>query len=225
MNANVRIEEIAPLGDFVSTSYTRDFDVLKARFPKMNEAFRDGFFAKLEFIKELESGLELDETKKGTTALLYEEAKRLNSELNFLSAYFADSSLNTGIITDLKNDLLNGNIEGAILKLEGVKQFVIIHKTALVEQGMDAGFDAVLGDYKIGLQKRNAAQNDLINKRKQLTEANQGHYDELLKMIKKIVRNGKLVFKGTVTQDEYTTSKIVQRMRAAKKKKDDGETE
>ena len=48
------------------------------------------------------------------------------------------------------------------------------------------------------------------------------HYDELLKMIKKIVRNGKLVFKGIVTQDEYTSVKVIQRMRAAKKKVEEG---
>lgn len=36
------------------------------------------------------------------------------------------------------------------------------------------------------------------------------------------MRNGKLVFKGSVKQDEYTTLKLVQRMRAAKRKKEEG---
>lgn len=218
MNANLKIEEIAPYGDFVLTSYTRDFDVIKAKFPRMNAAFREGFVAKLDFVKELESSLVLDETKKGVTQSLYAEAGRLNSDLNFLSAYFADASLNTAIVTGLKNDLLNRNIEGTLLKIEGVKQFVVSNQTVLVEQGMDANFPNALTDYKVSLTEKNNAQNELINNRKQLTDANQVHYDELLKMIKKIVRNGKLVFKGSVTQDEYTTGKIVQRMRAAKKK-------
>ena len=222
MNANVKIEEVAPYGDFVLTSYTRDFDVIKAKFPKMDNAFRDGFIAKLDFVKELESSLVLTESQKGVTESLYAEAKRLNTDLNFLSAYFADASLNTAIVTGLKNDLLNRNIEGAILKIESVKQFVASNQAALIAQGMDANFADVLTDYKVSLTQKNNEQNELINNRKQLTDANQVHYDELLKMIKKIVRNGKLVFKGSVTQDEYTTGKIVQRMRAAKKKAEGG---
>jgi hypothetical protein len=222
MNANVKIEEVAPYGDFVLTSYTRDFDVIKAKFPKMDNAFKDGFVAKLDFVKELESSLVLTESQKAVTESLYAEAKRLNTDLNFLSAYFADASLNTAIVTGLKNDLLNRNIEGAILKIESVKQFVASNQAALIAQGMDANFADVLTDYKVSLTQKNNEQNELINNRKQLTDANQVHYDELLKMIKKIVRNGKLVFKGSVTQDEYTTGKIVQRMRAAKKKAEGG---
>jgi hypothetical protein len=222
MNANVKIEEVAPYGDFLLTSYTRDFDVIKAKFPKMDNAFKEGFVAKLDFVKELESSLVLTESQKAVTESLYAEAKRLNTDLNFLSAYFADASLNTAIVTGLKNDLLNRNIEGAILKIESVKQFVVSNQDALVAQGMDANFADVLTDYKVSLTQKNNEQNELFNNRKQLTDANQMHYDELLKMIKKIVRNGKLVFKGSVTQDEYTTGKIVQRMRAAKKKAEGG---
>jgi hypothetical protein len=222
MNANVKIEEVAPYGDFVLTSYTRDFDAIKAKFPKMDNAFKEGFVAKLDFVKELESSLVLTESQKAVTESLYAEAKRLNTDLNFLSAYFADASLNTAIVTGLKNDLLNRNIEGAILKIESVKQFVVSNQDSLVAQGMDANFADVLTDYKVSLTQKNNEQNELFNNRKQLTDANQVHYDELLKMIKKIVRNGKLVFKGSVTQDEYTTGKIVQRMRAAKKKAEGG---
>ena len=57
---------------------------------------------------------------------------------------------------------------------------------------------------------------------KKLTDLNASDYAELLKMIKQITNKGKLVFKGTVDQDEYTVSKVVQRMRAAKRKKDEG---
>ena len=44
MNSYVRIEEVAPLGDFVKTSYTRDFDAIKSKFPKMDDAFKTNFF-------------------------------------------------------------------------------------------------------------------------------------------------------------------------------------
>lgn len=118
----------------------------------MDDAFKTNFFDKLEFVKELESSLELTkEAKKGVTTSLYAEADALNEELNFLSAYFDDAGLNKGIITDLKTDLFNGNIEGAILKIEGLKQFVTIHQVDLIAEGMEANYVTRLGDYKTSM--------------------------------------------------------------------------
>jgi len=218
MNANVKIEEIAPLGDFVLQSYTRDFDAIKSKFSKLDEGFKDGFVSNLEFIKSLESTLMLNETRKGVTASLYEEAKRLNEELNFLSSYFKDAELNTRIISDLKVALTDGNIEGAILQLEGVKQYVAANEANLTAQGMAADYANALANYKEVLIAKNNTQNELINARKKLTKENKASYDNLLKIIKQVMSKGKLVFNGTVYQDEYTTSKVLQRMRATKKK-------
>lgn len=222
MNANVRIEEITPLGDFVLTSYARDFDVIKGRFPKLDEAFKDGFVAKLAFVKKLESRLVLTEEQKGITAALYAAANSLNEELNFLSNYFSDARLNAGIISDLKNDLFKNNIEGGLLKIEALEQFVTTHKAALTEQGMPEDYANILEDYKVSLEKKNNNQNDLLNHRRELTSRNNGHYEELLKMLRQITRKGKLIFRGTVYQDEYTTTKVVSRMRAPKRKEEEG---
>jgi hypothetical protein len=87
---------------------------------------------------------------------------------------------------------------------------------------MDAGYATVLGDYKVSMTAKNNSQNEIINNRKKLTDVNASDYAELLKMIKQIANKGKLVFKGTVYQDEYTVSKVVKRIRAAKRKKDGG---
>ena len=222
MDGNVRHEEVTVFGDFVLTSFTRDLDAIKSKFPKLDSAFRDSFIAKLDFVKTLESTLMLNENKKGVTASLYNEADRLDKELNFLSSYFKDAGFNTGIISAVKADLHNANIEGAILKLEGLNQFVGIHASELIEEGMASDYATVLDDYKVSLTKKNKDQNALLNDRKQLTDANSLHYEELLQMIKKLTSKGKLVFKGTVTEDEYTNKMVLQRMRAAKRKKDEG---
>ena len=60
-----------------------------------------------------------------------------------------------------------------------------------------------------------------MNNLKQLTEANTVHYNALYAFISKIATKGKLVFKNTVTQDEYTISKSISRMRAARLKGND----
>jgi len=225
MNANVKKEEVTALGDFLLTSYTRDFDVIKNRFSTMDAVFKDAFVAKLAFVKQLESSLVLTETQKGITASLYAEAKQLSDELNFLIAYFADANLNTSIVTSLKKDLHDGNIEGAILKIEGLKQFVAAHQSELIAQGMLTDFTDKLESYRTSLEAKNKTQNEIMDNRKHLTDKNITHYEELKAMIKKIMRNGKLVFKGTVIQDEYTSLKLVKRMRVAKRKKEEGDGE
>lgn len=218
MDGNVRHEEVTVLGDFVLTSFTRDLDAIKSKFPKLGETFRDSFIVKLDFVKTLESTLMLSEDKKSVTASLYNEADRLDKELNFLSSYFKDAELNTAIISAVKADLHNANIEGAILKLEGLSQFVGIHAGELVAEGMASDYATVLSDYKVSLTQKNRDQNDLLNARKQLTNANVAHYKELLQLIRKITNKGSLVFKNTVVEDEYVFKKVLQRMRVAKRK-------
>ena len=219
MNSYVKLEEIAALGDFVKTSYTRDFSAIENRFPKLDGAFKTAFESKLNFIKVLESGLVLTEEQKGVTQRLYEEADELNVELNFLKSYVLDAGLNAKVVETVKADLLNGNIEGALLKLEGLKQFIVAHSAELIAEGMAADYATTLGDAIVSLTEKNALQNEILNNRKQLTDANAGHYDELMGMIKQICSKGKLVFKKTVVEDEYVMTKIVKRMRAGNIKK------
>ena len=114
----------------------------------------------MALVKDLESSLVLTEQQKGVTASLYAEANELSKELNFLKVYVKDAGLNFGVVLPLKQDLQNGNIEGALLKMEAVKQFVVTHKTALMEEGMPAEFDVVLANYKLSMTTKNNLQND-----------------------------------------------------------------
>lgn len=222
MNLNVRKEEYTVLGDFIFTSYNRDLATISARFPKLGTAYKDNFVAKLEFVKQLESGLVLKESQISTTASLYAVASELNGELNFVSSYFKDAGLNAALVTNLKNDLFSHNIEGALLKIEDLKQYVVAHLAALVDEGMAADFPDKLADYKLNLNAKNNDQNAIINNHKELINANIEHYKALYEFISNIAEKGKLVFKGTVYEDEYTISKIMKRMRAPERKSEGG---
>lgn len=224
MNSNVKKEEYTTLGDFILTSYSRDMGAISARFPKLGAAYKDAFVAKLDFVKGLESGIVIKENQKAATTSLEIEAGELNNELNFVSSYFEDAGLNTALVTELKNDLFKDNIEGAVLKIEGLKQYITAHLTALVEEGMDEHFPDKLADHKVSLSNKNKSQNDFMNDHKKLIASNIEHYNALYDYIASIAKKGKLVFKGSVYQDEYTISMIVKRMRAPERKKDDGST-
>lgn len=216
MSTRIRKEEYTSLGDFVRTSFVRDQAIIMARYPKLNADFLASFTAKLEEIKTLESGLILTESQKTVTANLYAEAGILNKELNFLNSYIADAGLNNSVVTAMKSDLFKNNIEGAILKIESVKQFITAHLTALEAEGMAATFPAALEAHKVSLSANNALQNSFMNNRKSLTAASKVQYEALYDFITKIMNAGKLVFDGTITKDEYNITRTIGRMRAPK---------
>lgn len=215
--SRIRKEEYTSLGDFVRKSFVRDQDAIMARYPKLNEAFLLDFTAKLEEVKTLESGVVLTERQKNITASLYAEALELNRELNFVKSYTDDAGLNTEIIMTLKNDLARNNIEGAVLKIESLKQFVAANLEALVEEGMIPTFPGTLEEYKVSLSEKNTEQNVFMNQRKELTEVNAVQYNALYSYISKIVNAGRLVFENSIKKDEYSVRSIVNRMRSVKK--------
>ena len=217
MSTRIRNEEYPALGDFIKVSFVRDQSVIADRFPKLNEIFLAAFTAKLDEVKTLESRIVVTEAQKDATASLYLEAGVLNKELNFLSSYFSEAGLNSGLVTALKDDLFKNNIEGAILKIEGVKQFVVSHQVALEEEGMVSTFPDKLEAHKVSLAAKNALQNSFMNSGATLTSDNTGTHAELYAYIQKIAKAGKLVFDGSVVKEEYSITKTISRMRAAKK--------
>lgn len=209
-------EEYTTLGDFIKVSFERDLAAISARYPKLNEAYKNEFAAKLEEVKTLESGLILTQEQKNATQSLYIEVAELNKELNFLSSYCQDAGLNNEAVSDLKKTLSKGNVEGAILKIESLKQFVTSNAAALIEEGMATDFATTLDIHKTSLATKNTLQNSTLNARKALTQANKTQYADLYAYISKIMRSGKLVFSTSNVKDEYTISKVISRMRATR---------
>ena len=127
----IRKEEYTTLGDFILPSFERDQAAIAVHFPKFDAAFLAAFTAKLAYVKALESSIVPTEEQKAATTRLYGFADELGGKLAFLNSYLKDAGLNTGIVTALKKDIFSRNIEGAVLKLEGVKQYVESHLAAL----------------------------------------------------------------------------------------------
>jgi hypothetical protein len=210
----VRKEEYTTLGDFIRTSFVRDQPAILVRFPKMNAAYLTAFTAKLTEVKTLESGLVLTEQQKNATASLYAEATVVNEDLNFLISYLKRAKLNTTEVSKLKRYLSISNIEGAVLQMESVKQYVVANSAALIAEGMAATFVTGFDAHKVSLTQKNALQNSVMNARKVLTDANVDKYDALYNYIADIADAGKLVFAKSIVKDEYNITKVISRMRA-----------
>ena len=217
MAFSVRSEEYAPLGSFLLASFTRDQAAIEVRFKKLDTTYLGAFEDQLNIVKKLEGTLVLTEEQKKATAELYAEADVVNKDLNFLSSYFKDAGLPTAAISSLKKNLKRSNIEGALLEMRDLRQYVIANVTALVDEGMDAGYPAELEAHIDSMEALNTLQNSVLNTRKQLVDANMVDYKKLYEFISTIAEKGKLIFKGTVIEDEYNITKLVNRMRAPKK--------
>ena len=212
----VRKEEYTALADFMLPSFTRDLALFQERFPKFNAAYLALFNAKTDFVKELESSIVVTEKQKNATAALYAEATTLGNELSFLKENFKDAGLNTSIVTNLKNDLSAHNIEGAVLKIESLKQYITANQTALEEEGMASTFAAQLATHKTSFELKNKDQSEYMKQLKTLTDDNKAHYDELYEYITKVASKGKLLFKDSRIKEEYNITKNLGKMRAAK---------
>lgn len=212
-----RFEEYAPLGDFLMTSFVRDQAAFAVRFVKLDAAYLTAFGAKLTEVKKLEGTLKFTEDQKKATELLYLEANMVGKELNFLKDYFIDAGLSTDAIVALKRSLSTGNIEGAALQMKDLKDYIIANSTILIEQGMDAGYAAQLETHRESMAAKNALQNSVLDSRKKLVDASKGVYKALLGYVTNISGKGKLLFKGTVIEDEYNMTRLMCRMRAPKK--------
>lgn len=217
MSVRIRKEEYTPLGDFVLTSFSRDLGVISGRFIKLNAAYRTLFEAKLAECKALDSVLLLTEEQKVATKNLYDEADALNDELTFLNSFIGDAGLNKGLVTDLKKDIDTHNIEGAVFKIEGVRQYVVANAAALVAEGMVADYADTLAAHGVSLAAKNKTQTDLMKNKGTLSAANIVTYDELYAFIVKVCEKGKLVFRNTVVEKEYSITWNISKMRGGKK--------
>ncbi|MDR6967253.1 hypothetical protein J2X31_001260 [Flavobacterium arsenatis] len=67
------------------------------------------------------------------------------------------------------------------------------------------------------LRELNGMQNVLMNQGKDVTFNEGTEYKALFAYIQNICKAGKIVFDGTITEDEYTITRLIKRMRAPKR--------
>ena len=217
MSFSIRIEEYTPLADIILANFNRDFATITARYPKLNETFKDSFTTKLEAIKTQEKKFVITQQQLAITKSLYDEADALVQELIFLKDYIKDAGFDNAIVTALIHDLRSHNIEGACEKIETLKQYILANQSPIEEQGMAAGFPNELETHKISLAQKNKDQKITIDSGVVLTGNNNSQYTNLYNDIITITDKAKKVFKNTPYDDQYVISKILKSMRSSKK--------
>ena len=214
---SIKIEEYSPLADIVLANFNRDIATIKARYPKLNETFRDGFSAKLEAVKTQEKKLVVTKQQTAITKSLYEEADKLIEELIFLKDYIKDAGLDNTIVIALIHDLRSHNIEGACEKIETLKQYILVNQAIIEAEGMATSFPDALETHNTSLAQKNKDQKLTMNSGPVLTGTNNSHYTDLYNDTIQVAEKAKKVFKNTLYEDQYVISKIIKSMRSSKK--------
>lgn len=206
-------EEYVPAGNFLKTSFSRDRAELFARFSEFTPEFESEFEVQLTKVSNLEQTLNLTEEQKGVTISLYHATDLVNKEMNFLSFYFKRATLDSLLVSAVKNDLKNRNVEGATQKLKGLIQYITEKSVLLESKGMSIQFPEQLSESTADLEAKNILQNKIMNTKGRLFEENKAAYAKLYEYISTIARAGKIMYDGLGKTDEYTVTKLISRMR------------
>lgn len=217
MSFSIRIEEYVPLADIILFNYSRDLLTIKARYPKLDEAYKASFTAKLETIKTQEKKLVLTKQRTEITKSLYDEANALVEELVFVKDYIKDAGLDNSLVTALIHDLRGHNIEGACDKIETLKQYIQANQALVVAEGMATEFPSTLEAHKTSLAQKNKDQKTTSDSGIIVTADNNSNYTDLYNDIINIADKAKKVFKNTPFEDQYVISKILKSMRSSNK--------
>ena len=209
----LRQSEYVPAASFLMASFSRDRAELVTRFSEFTDRYANDFSAQCSLVDGLEQGLAMTQQQKLTTSALYGKADELSRELSFVSFYFKRAGLDAKLITAVKKLLNNGDIEGALLKVQALQQYITVNLALLAEKGMGPGFPAELENIRTELATKNKDQNELMNQRAALYAANLKEYRRLFAYMQTVTAAGKIMYRGQGKSAEYSLNKVLGRMR------------
>ncbi len=219
----MRHEEYAVAGRFVQTSFERDRKALEELSNEFNPQYQTDFDNQIDRVEKMEQGLSLSQRLKDTTKALYGMTDGMDKEMNALSFRFSKVGLPTKLITKVKKQLNTGNVEGACKDVEGLAQLIKERKDDLEAKGMKPEYVPELKDKNEKLRELNGLQNELMDKGQYVTFDQDTEYKALFAYIQNICKAGKIVFDGTITEDEYNITRLIKRMRAPKREEKEDE--
>lgn len=220
-----RDAELSEGAGFVSVSFERDRPAIAALFSEYDEAYEQDFNDQIKTVLEMEQGLSISEGQKNATKALYLGVDDMNLQLNIVSFRFSKVGLSSPLVTKVKDKLSRGDVEGACTDVESLCKYMEDNTALLQSKGMKSDYPSALKTKSFKLRDLNQEQNKLMNAGKNVSFDKNVEYAKLFGFIKDICKAGKIVFDGTVTEDEYTITRLIKRMRAPKRKKKEEEQE
>ena len=213
MPSKIKIEEYIPVGQFLLASFSRDREELVTRFSEFNSEYLSGFEQQIKFIRQLEQSIQLSDEQKKAMHALFITADILASDLDFLSFYFKRAALDSSLISRIKKNLRQRNIELVLQELRKLVEYVSEHEKVLESKGMEYDYPKKLKSEITELDFKNTKHNAIADNKISLYKNNMEAYDKLCSYITMVAKAGKLFYDGAEKTDDYTIWKILGRLR------------
>jgi len=213
----IKNEEVLHFAGFVFNSYKRDVEDFKAFSTLFNDAFTAEFEGKVNELKELTEPQTLTNELKKITSDLYDSMVKMLELVGRLDAYIGfagkeNISKPGAFNLQFVRKYLHARDVDAFYKAVAVTiSQMETQKAELIKGGMPETFTAEMVTLKEKIFKLNQDQQTKLSERKQLVASNSHKFDELMTLVSKINKFGKLIYKKTNPEkvDDYTISSLL----------------
>lgn len=216
-------EDYTALADAMLVSFERDLTDFKKVFRTIDESFLASFKKANEDLKNVSSSLLIKQSQKQTTKEIYKKADEFINKLILLKAYTKRAKLDVPILQETIMALRSRNLEKVIKNTREMLPFFTENKSKI--QDMPDDFLSDIPAILVYFETKNAEQNTLMSESKRTTSEAKPFYDTLYNYIKEVADAGKVVYKGSPKKEDYTISKVVQRMGVPTGKKEEAKKE
>ncbi|MDO4881672.1 MAG: hypothetical protein Q3983_10355, partial [Capnocytophaga sp.] len=208
-------EDYPALGNIVLVSLKRDIKDFTKEYKTINEEFIKELEDKVNNLKKMVSYNVLQSNQKSHTKILYEKANILKDRASLLKQYAIKAKLDTSLIAKNIKNINAKNIEGVVQSFRDIIHYYSQNKEKLT--AMPDNFLEDLTEKNNEIEKLNIEQKHLMSSSKGTVQNNKKVYDELYTMIKEVISVGKIIYKNSVKKEEYTMSKILDKLRTKTK--------
>lgn len=216
-------EDYTALADVMLVSFERDLEDFTKVFRTIDTTFLVNFRKANEDLKNASSSLVIKQSQKQTTKEIYQKADEFIDKLILLKAYTKRAKLDVPILQETIMALRSRNLEKVIKNTREMLPFFTENKSKI--QDMPDDFLSDIPATLIYFETKNAEQNTLMSESKRVTSEGKPLYDTLYNYIKEVADAGKIVYKGSPKKEDYTISKIIQRMGVPVAKKEEAKPE
>lgn len=208
-------EDYVAIADFMLQSFERDKADFLKYYKAMDDAFLADFKAANEALKKAPSVMMRVKQQQSVTSRLHNLLDETKKNVIFLNDYAQRAKLDVASLTKVVKQIVSRNAEGVVKILRDALPYYEEHVDEITN--MPEGFLDSIKEQVTQIEVLNADQNNSMNVKKSVANANQGHYKNLYDYISEVAKAGKLIYKGTPKASEYTIQTVLSRVRVARK--------
>ena len=214
-NLRLRREDYPAIGNILLISLKRDINDFTKEYKTINEEFIKELKEKINSLKDIVSYNVLQSNQKSHTKLLYSKTDILKDKATLLKQYAIKAGLDTSLIAKNIKNINSKNIEGVVQSFRDIIYYYSQNKDKL--KAMPDNFLEDLSEKNNEIEKLNIEQKHLMSTSKGTIQDNKKTYDELYTMLKEVISIGKIIYRKSVKKEEYTMSKILDKLKTKTK--------